>query len=388
MQKNKLSSNVLADINKCVEDESWRVRKRFVEKLPDILGYQSKDEATQNFLDIIVRLIGDIEPEVKTAALKCLPKIIDRFHPSSVEAILDTFQTVYSHASTEKDTGMPVRRALASSIVSLGQVVKRVNPNSVKRVLVPMMKKFLDDEDAPVKLNFCNALEGIVRIVDAQTFQDELAGPILQIGKDTKYRARMAVVGNLNYLYAFYVETGGLELWKNSEFEQLLSVSFTDPAAAVRKAAAKALRGICKNEINGKRMMVNGWEYINSKADDGLMQTLLAPFAQDATANYHHRLTCIYFFKDLFTDVDSGGTTLKRTREDSLEMIRKQFQPILDASLTDEVPNVKVQALKAVIVMKELYSNDQAIKNGVEANLNDADGDVQYFARKANDWGW
>lgn len=115
-----------------------------------------------------------------------------------------------------------------------------VSQSCVKKVLLPMMTTFLQDELAEVKLKFCNNLGGVVEIVDADTFAKNLAQPIIDIGKDTKYRARLSVVGNLHHICKFL----GVDQWAGSQFEELLTTSFTDPAAAVRKASVSALKGI------------------------------------------------------------------------------------------------------------------------------------------------
>merc|ERR1711881_622879 len=156
-----------------------------------------------------------------------------------------------------------------------------------------------------VKLKFCNHLGDIVKIggIDRRDFQQDLQPLILDIGKDTKYRTRMAVVRNIHHVAYFL----GEEEFKDSQFEKLLIRSYTDPSAAVRKAAVEATKGIVE---------YFGWNFVLKrmvgdptsddddapKTDDPENKCMTNPFRQNVSTNYHHRLVAIYFFRGAYAE--------------------------------------------------------------------------------------
>lgn len=118
------------------------------------------------------------------------------------------------------------------------------------------------------------------------------------------------------------------------------------------------------------------------------MDQLTKPFQQGQSANYHHRLAGLYFFRDLYADVHEKGVVLAGDpRGDpaaSDQEIHKYFQDMITKSLADEVPNVKVQACQIVALLAELLQDDPAVKEEVGNCMTDEDEDVQEFGRRAN----
>lgn len=353
---------MILQVEQCAKDASWRVRRGFVAKLPEIINEFSTQDAKDRLLPLFVQLCQDQVIEVKIAALNVLPDVVQKCQP---------FQpTVQSPPAEVERTLLPVlvklmddnpddlvKEALANNFVHLGTVVRE---GCIGESIIPMMEKFLTDESCVVKYNACNNLQGIVRLMDKETFNERLGKLIEDIAKDVKYRSRLAVIENLHHIAGFLGEKD----FANSSFEKLLVEAYTDPTCAVRRAAVSATKGIVE-------ILSGGWEYVISSK---CWETITRPYEPDTTANYHHRLVAIYFLQEmaeLVTDEIIQSSDIETS-----------FKSILCKALGDEVVNVRIETMKVAAKMVSVFGENTEVQAKLQEVLKDSeDHDVQYFAK-------
>lgn len=237
-----------------------------------------------------------------------------------------------------------------------------------------MMEEFLKDDIPNVKLKFCENIQHVVDVFNTHRngrdlFDTQLKDLLLDIGKENKYRGRLAIVKNLHHICGFL----GTEEWQGSEFEDLLTNAFTDPAAAVRRAAVDAMNGIV-------RLSRSHWAYIQKSK---VMEQIKKPFEQDSSCNYHHRLVALFFCRDLYRDMHDG-TWDSQGQPVSDQEIKTSFRDVILKSLQDDVPNVKVEANKVTEALASMLQGDKEIQDAVDSCEADDDADVRYFAELAS----
>merc|ERR1719163_1874689 len=96
------------------------------------------------------------------------------------------------------------------------------------------------------------------------------------------------------------------------------------------------------------------------------------PYRTNVSTNYHHRLVAVYFFREAYSD-----NVL------TADQIGDSFADILLMALGDDVPNVVTIACQTAYELVKVFQDNAKVRDALEACMDNADGDVQYFSRRA-----
>jgi len=342
------TSKLLPIVRRTASDSSWRVRYMVADEICNLSKGVDIGVVIKDLLPAYVGLLKDNEAEVRTAAANRIDSVGELVgKDAAVRAILP----VLKDESLTQDSSQHVRAALAGALMGLPKVFEK---DITVEVLVPIFVSLLKDEFSDVRLNIISRLDKLSGVIGPDMLANALLPAILELAEDKKWRVRKAMIEHMPLL----AKQLKREIFDNQLGD--LSLSWLgDCVYAIREAATENLKAITE---------ILGAKWAKSKIVPHI-QTL------HIHENYLLRMTTLFTINVIAPVVGE-----KIVQEDLLE--------IALSSARDSVPNIRFNASKTLGKLIPFLPNSVVqgdVKRCLETLKNDADRDVQFFAKQSLD---
>ena len=330
------------EIRSCADDPSWRVRITVADATEDIFNHTPQKNHQQVF-DMYVRLLGDVEAEVRTVAVTNLPRIA-AFRPDR------TFLTLLTPALNKlvKDDSEQVRSALAESLTKASPVFGTA---LTADTLVQYILKSIRDTSTAVRLRVIANLDHISGLLKLEELTPCLLPAVMELATDRQWRVRMSVLE--------YSSTLAKALGTDTFTEDLLPVTMRwlcDPVFKVREAASVNL---------GVLVKAMGPAYAKDH--------IVPPIGELAkNANYLYRMTALMAIDHIAAELEPS-------------LVTELLLPMVKQMVTDSVANVRFNLAKTLQSLNPRVTRkgSDEITNSLQLLSKDADIDVRFFAKEA-----
>ena len=337
--------NVIVPLAKAlVKDGSWWVRANMTKVLPALVPYFTTDLIGSDMGSIILFVLRDLDPEVKTAACGCCKQIIDvlvkepaffndSVIPEIVELSMDKFKQV--------------REEVANDLL----VFARIAGESVaKDRLFPVLANLIDDKERDVVIAAISSLRANFSSVDSFAVTQAVLEKLIEIATKEDFRVKIEIIRSL-CLFLPYVTPEALPI----QITPLIGNWLQDSVFKVREEICQTLPEIIRvvkndsfrDEIVGLLMRLN------------YSPTYLIREAA---------LLAVQYICDVIPQ----------------EIISEKLLPSVLLIASDPVPNVRILAAKTLGKMKDFADSrgTSQINLCLKLLANDADPDVKFFATR------
>jgi len=328
------------------DDASWKVRKGLAEAMPELCRKLCKEDSLGNkIMPIFARLLKDKEAEVRAASAKSLAPVCAC--AKNVEVHL---APVLGGLAT--DQSQNVRSELSKA---LGDLFDVFNKDVAQKTLMPILQQLKDDEAFEVRNNIVNDLDKVTTCLGPTAITTAILPILIDLSKDQKWRVRMAVVEKAAYI-AQHLDPAKFE----KKMLKIVIDCLSDHVYSIREKCCEQIGKIVE-KFSGE------W------AKEHLFSQEKAFKIYNKTTNYLHRMTCLHII------IQCASVSGSAVVNDSL-------LPYVIEAASDEVPNVRLAAAKAMIkVIPELKAEVVTAKLVplLKDLMADTDSDVSYFSREA-----
>jgi len=347
----RMSQNGLGEKNKelvepvvlaCSSDKSWRVRYMVATSFVSIANGLGS-EITLNILPLFVKLLGDSEAEVRTAAAGKI---------SGVSALLPVSQVITSIlpcvSTLVNDESSQVRSALASDVLLLSPLFGN---EGTSEHLLDIFLQLLKDSVPSVRLNIISKLDQVTKVIGLDKLSMHLIPAIAKLAEDRQWRIRLSVLR--------YIPPLARQLSVEFFTEKLSSLCYgwmVDTVFAIRSAAIDNLKELAT---------IFGETFVKTDVLPKIVEL-------STRTNYLHRMTVLLF-------ITAVSPVL------SNDFVLSSLLPITFTLASDPVSNIRFASARAIETL--LGRIDQANKEKVKSVLlrlqEDKDVDVRLYAASA-----
>ncbi|KAI0814953.1 ARM repeat-containing protein [Irpex lacteus] len=345
----EVKDQLLKQIRQSVTDKSWRVRYMAASHFNELAEAVGQDLVRDELIGHYVGLLKDNEAEVRTAAAGQIPgfsKLLDK------EVIL--LKIVPCVRDLCQDTSQHVRAAVANQIAGLAPLLGK---DATIEHLLPLFLHLLKDEFPEVRLNIISKLETVNQVIGIELLSESLLPAIIELAEDKSWRVRQAIIE--------YIPLLATQLGKPFFDEQLGNLCMSwlgDNVYSIREAATVNLKKLTE---------VFGVEWAK-------VQIVPKVVGMGQHPTYLFRMTTVQAITTI-----APSLTIDIISGDILDTLLQLGQ--------DPIPNIRFNVAKSLEVLAATFGNTpegkQLIRQKVlpilEAQKNDQDADVRYFATKA-----
>ena len=317
MDYGQFLSNILP---KLANDESWRTRLTFSEKLPIVCSFgpliQNNSNDIKNIIiDSYAKIIEDPEAEVRTSACRNLEMI------SEVLGRESNFVKVLSGLKPlSKDSYNYVRSALASNLLLMCSFVDKKLTNDY---IYPIFVEMIKDNEHDIRMVLIKNLDKLHEIMNIDNIVEEIIPSLIEISNNKNWRIRNQIAETIPVLARI--------LNKKIFMENILNICIkwlNDPVYAIRETACKLMKRL----------------YDIFKGEDFEKKLLSKLSTMIKSDSYLVRITVTILIKEFVND---------EYNYDFLE--KKLFNYILRLS-RDKIANVR---MNCVIILKKMNKNSK-----------------------------
>jgi serine/threonine-protein phosphatase 2A regulatory subunit A len=320
------------------EDKSWKVRLHFAQNFPQLAEAYGRDITESALVQTFTQLFKDIEPEVKSAALKSLGQVLRIL---SQDKIISLIYPAIEALVRDPSSSHSVLKSAADVIGDLADTVGR---DFTLNRLLPLEIEILRDDSQEVKLHVIKRLQAISSIVGPEVLTPDLVASLQSLARDsTNWRVRESV-------YQVIAEFGrqfGAELFVKN-LQEIYFWFFSDVVASVRESGVESLK-VLSTSLQGDWM----------------------------TAHLLPKLREVFFKEQSFL---GRITVIKAVSQAPLSS--DNLLQFLTAASKDTVANVRF-----VLCRQVPHFIDRVEKTALRAMLQDLatdpDKDVRFFAKEA-----
>ncbi|KAI0348013.1 ARM repeat-containing protein [Trametopsis cervina] len=345
----EVKDQLLKQIRQSVTDKSWRVRYMASSHFNELAESVGQELVRDELIGHYVFLLKDNEAEVRTAAAGQIPgfsKLLDK------EVIL--LKIVPCVRDLCQDTSQHVRAAVANQIAGLAPLLGK---DATIEHLLPLFLHLLKDEFPEVRLNIISKLETVNQVIGIELLSESLLPAIMELAEDKSWRVRQAIIE--------YIPLLATQLGKPFFDEQLGNLCMSwlgDNVYSIREAATVNLKKL--TEVFG--------------VDWAKVQIVPKVVGMGQHPTYLFRMTTVQAITTI-----APSLTLDIISNDILDTLLQLGQ--------DPIPNIRFNVAKSLEVLAATFGNTaegkQLVRQKVvpilEAQKNDQDADVRYFAAKA-----
>jgi len=324
-------------IRRLCTDTSWRVRFLAASKFNQICA--SLEKESQSMLDIYVKLLKDVEAEVRAAASSQLPEICSKWITEDV--MKSKFVSILKNLS--KDENKYARAQFAEVVVAAGS---RYSSEFVGSHILPSVLDLLKDPEPEPRLKCLSNLD--LDVVNAMDLLEALMPCITQLAEDDKWRIRQSVMAMLPNLSSRL----GTQI-VDERIKTLMFKLMEDQVNKVRETAAQTMLKICQQ--------LNDQEWTEKTAAEIFEKSKGQNYLRKQTA-----LECIQHMIDILPT------------QKCIELLLKFAE--------DKVPNVR---FKLCTIMRNLIQCRKVpqeqypiILETLKKLYTDSDPDVRYFSQQ------
>ena len=324
MDYGQFLSNVLP---KLANDESWRTRLTFSEKLPIVCSFGPLIQNNSNDIKNIIinsyaKIIEDTEAEVRTSACRNLEMI------SEVLGRENNFVQVLSKLKPlSKDSYNYVRSALASNLLLMCPFVDKKLTNDY---IYPIFVEMIKDNEHDIRMVLIKNLDKLHEIMNIDNIVQEIIPSLIEISNNKNWRIRNQIAETIPVLARI--------LNKNIFMENILNICIkwlNDPVYAIRETACKLMKRL----------------YDIFKGEDFEKKLLAKLSTMIKSDSYLVRITVTILIKEFAND---------EYNYDFLE--KKLFNYILRLS-RDKIANVRMNCVIILKKMNKISKNRDILKD-------------------------
>lgn len=328
------------EIRACLDDPSWRVRVTVAGAIEEIFLH-TPEKVHQQVFDMYVKLLSDLEAEVRTVAVAKLA-LVCAVRPD--RSLLNLIAPALTKLT--RDDSDAVRAALAESLTKASPVC---GGSLTADALLPFILKLLRDSVVSVRLRVVSNLEHITPLLKLDEMKPAVLPAIVELATDRQWRVRISV---LEYAPGLAKSLGDI-IFKD-ELLPVVMRWLCDPVFKVREAAASNLSKLA----------------VQLGPDSTVSH--IVPGIADLTRNnnYLYRMTALMAIGSIAQTV-------------SERVIVEKLLPLVKALVCDVVPNVRFNsALSLQELLKKMTKriNIDEISRLLKQLAADPDKDVKFFA--------
>ncbi len=339
MDYGQFLSNVLP---KLANDESWRTRLTFSEKLPIVCSFGPLIQNNSNDIKNIIinsyaKIIEDTEAEVRTSACRNLEMI------SEVLGRENNFVQVLSKLKPlSKDSYNYVRSALASNLLLMCPFVDKKLTNDY---IYPIFVEMIKDNEHDIRMVLIKNLDKLHEIMNIDNIVQEIIPSLIEISNNKNWRIRNQIAETIPVLARI--------LNKKIFMENILNICIkwlNDPVYAIRETACKLMKRL----------------YDIFKGEDFEKKLLAKLSTMIKSDSYLVRITVTILIKEFVND------------EYNYDFLEKKLFPYILRLSRDKIGNVR---MNCVIILKKMskVSKNRDILKDISATLDELkrDRDVE-----------
>lgn len=324
------------------KDSSWWVRVNLAKTLPLIVPYFAADLIGSDIGTIILFLLRDFDPEVKTAACGCCKQIVDVL-VKVPQFFNDNVLPEITNLSEDKFK--QVREEVAADILVFG----KITGDAVSREkLYPILCNLVEDQEKDVVIAALKGLYTNFTSIDSYAITHAVLPKLVEIATKEDFRIKLEIV-NLLGLFLPFVTPEAIP----TQIIPLIKDWLRDSVFAVREAVCKALPTIIK--------VIHNAEVTN------LILDLLVSLIYDPVfLRRQAALLAIFYLSDILP------------KDENTEKIL----PSVILMSSDPVPNVRILCGKVLVKLKNCVNQKGISQINLSLKLlkKDQDPDVQFFA--------
>ncbi|KAG4300900.1 hypothetical protein PCANB_002893 [Pneumocystis canis] len=344
-----ISYYLLQNLRSLTSDKSWRVRYIVADHFNELADVVGKEIIDSDMLPAFLRLLRDIEAEVRTAIVGQIPGFCKYVN---CQVVLDEILPVLRDLIT--DPSQHVRAAWGKQISLLSPVLGR---EITIEYLLPIFLQLLKDEFPDVRLNIISKLEQVNNVIGIELLSQSLLPAIVTLAEDKQWRVRLAIIEYIPLLASQL----GVEFF-DEKLTELCMSWLGDSVFSIREAAILNLRKL--TEVFGV-----------SWAKKTIIPRVLSMGNHE---NYLYRMTTIFAIVSLAPVV-------------GVDIVRNYILPTVNNLVNDKIPNIRFNVAKSYKVLFDVLKDspdgvelfNAQIKPSLEKLSNDPDIDVRFFANMA-----
>ena len=317
MDYGQFLSNILP---KLANDESWRTRLTFSEKLPIVCSFGPLIQNNSNDIKNIIinsyaKIIEDQEAEVRTSACRNLEMI------SEVLGRESNFVKVLSGLKPlSKDSYNYVRSALASNLLLMCSFVDKKLTNDY---IYPIFVEMIKDNEHDIRMVLIKNLDKLHEIMNIDNIVEEIIPSLIEISNNKNWRIRNQIAETIPVLARI--------LNKKIFMENILNICIkwlNDPVYAIRETACKLMKRL----------------YDIFKGEDFEKKLLSKLSTMIKSDSYLVRITVTILIKEFAND------------EYNYDFLEKKLFPYILRLSRDKIANVR---MNCVIILKKMNKNSK-----------------------------
>ena len=324
MDYGQFLSNVLP---KLANDESWRTRLTFSEKLPIVCSFgpliQNNSNDIKNIIiDSYAKIIEDTEAEVRTSACRNLEMI------SEVLGRESNFVKVLSGLKPlSKDSYNYVRSALASNLLLMCSFVDKKLTNDY---IYPIFVEMIKDNEHDIRMVLIKNLDKLHEIMNIDNIVEEIIPSLIEISNNKNWRIRNQIAETIPVLARI--------LNKKIFMENILNICIkwlNDPVYAIRETACKLMKRL----------------YDIFKGEDFEKKLLSKLSTMIKSDSYLVRITVTILIKEFAND------------EYNYDFLEKKLFPYILKLSRDKIPNIRMNCVIILKKMSKISKNRDILKD-------------------------
>ena len=323
MDYGQFLSNILP---KLANDESWRTRLTFSEKLPIVCSFgpliQNNSNDIKNIIiDSYAKIIEDPEAEVRTSACRNLEMI------SEVLGRESNFVKVLSGLKPlSKDSYNYVRSALASNLLLMCPFIET---KLTIDYIYPIFTEMIKDNEHDIRMFLIKNLDKLHEVMNIDNIVQGIIPSLIEISNNKNWRIRNQIAETIPVLARI--------LNKQIFMDNILNICIkilNDPVYAIRETACKLMKRL----------------YDIFKGEDFEKKLLSKLSSMLKSESYLIRITITVLIKEFVND------------EYNYDFLEKKLFPYVLRLSKDKIPNIRMNCVIILKKMSKVSKNRDILK--------------------------
>jgi len=330
------------------KDSSWWVRANMAKMLPNLVPYFATDLVGSDIGAILLFLLRDQDPEVKTAACGCCKQIVDvlaKVTSYFVDSVLPEIQQL----STERFK--QVREEVASDILYFARIV----PESVaEEKMFPIVSNLISDKERDVIIAILKGIGANFGLINSFSLTKAILPRIIEVAKKEDWRVKIEIIRNF-CLFLPFVTPEAIPV----QIIPLISDWLQDSVYAVREEMARTLPDFLT-------VMESDPSVPGKGNRDEIISIIIRLSNSQSYSIRQSSLLAISFIGEVFPS----------------DVMGERILPAVLLMASDQVANVRILASKTLQRLKSYVDSTGLAKINLCLKLltNDPDPDVKYFS--------
>lgn len=330
-----------------VKDSSWWVRANMAKALPKLIPYFGQEFINSDIGMILLILLRDPDPEVKTAACQCCRQVIDVLQKVP-NYFIDTVLPEVNLLAAERFK--QVREEVAADILYFAKIVP---DNIAEEKIFPLVAQLINDTERDVVIAVLRSLSNTFGAINSFSITRVILPKLIEVATKEDWRVRIEIIRNFCIFLPFV--TGEAI---HAQIIPLIGDWLQDEVYAVREEMAMTLPDFLQV------MQGDTTNSFNEVIDAVISVIMRLNHSQKIPVRQAALLAASYIGQVLPQDV-----------------ITERILPPVILMASDKVVNVRILAAKTLNKLKSFVNQSglQKIKLCMKQLASDPDNDVRYF---------